>query len=559
MRRIIIVLLCLLMLCSAVSAAGGISDLQGSTAIAPNGTCRVTLTMQLSLDEVPENLVFPVPLNARDITLNAEPARVELGGNVRNVNLKGVVSTPGTHTFTIQYALPDGVVRDKSGKLWLDMELLSGFGYPISNMTLTIRFPGELEYRPSFLSTYHQEDVESVLDVTVDGSVIVCTLKRSLNDREKLTMRLRVTENQFPQPISKQWSMGVDDILMYLLLALAAIYWVVTMRFWPGKITPRGRAPEGVTAGEVGCCLTGCGGDLTMMVLSWAEMGYLRVQLDENGRVLLHKRMDMGNERSGYENSVFRAMFAKRKTMDTSGYAFAHLWERVSRKAPRRSLYRKGSGNPYIFRALVAGAGILGGFSMANAFADDTVWVVVLSVLLCALATVASWLIQKGPYVLLLRSRMGLLTAAACSAVWIMLGAFSGEIGVAVLLVCMQWLGGFAAAYGGRRSSPGSQVFRDILGLRQFLTSTNRKKLAAIQKSNPYFYYSLAPYAYALGVDKRFAAKMGKLRLPQCTFLVSGVDGHLTAAEWNRILREAVEAMDAGHNRQWREKLLIKK
>lgn len=547
------------MLTTAVSAAGSVSDLRGTTAVSSNGTSRVSLSLQVELDQPPDSFVFPVPANARDITLNGSPARAKLSGNVRNVDLSSLLSFSHTLTFTIQYSLPDQITRDSAGRLWLELELLSGFAYPISSMELTVTLPGEVEYRPTFTSTYHMEDVESVLNVVREGSSIRCTLERSLNDREKLTMRLQVPESQFPQPIVKRWSLSMDDIIMYLLLMLALVYWVVFLRFWPGKAVPRSRAPEGITAGELGCCLTGSGGDLTMMVLSWAEKGYLRLQLDENGRVLLHKRMEMGNERSNYENKYFRTLFAKRKTVDTSGYFYAQVWEAVSRKAPQRSLYQKGSGNPYIFRGILTAAGIMGGYSLAGAFGGDTVWQVLLTILLCALAAVASWLIQRGPYVLLLRDKGALFIALGCSAVWIALGALASEVWVAAFTVFTQWLGGFAAAYGGRRSGPGRQAFRDILGLRLFMTTTGSKKLGKIQKHNPGFYYSLAPYACALGVDRGFAARMGKHRLPECPYLVSGMDGHLTASEWNRILRETVASMDAGHRRIRLERVLRKR
>lgn len=559
MRRTLLLFLCCLMLVTTVYAAGGVSDLQGNTAVSSNGSCRVTLTVQMHLDEVPGELVFPLPARAYDITVNGGSARAPLVGNTRNVDLSSIITVSGSHSFTVQYALPDQITRDAANKLWLDLELLSGFAYPILKMNLSIAFPGDVEFRPTFTSTYHQEDVENLMNISLEGSTIRCTLNRSLNDREKLQMRIQVPETQFPQNIAKRWSLSTDDIIMYLLLLLAFIYWLFTMRYWWGSISPRSRAPEGISAGEVGCCLTGSGGDLTMMVLSWAEMGYLRIQLDENGRVLLHKRMDMGNERTGYENKYFRILFSKSRTVDTSGFAFTRLWETVSHKAPRRSLYRKGSGNPLLFRILVAAAGVMGGYSLARAFVEDTLWLVLLSILLCSLTAVASWLIQKGPYVFLLRDKQPLYIALGCSVAWLLLGVMAGEVGVAIFAVAMQWLGGFAAAYGGRRSSPGSQVMRDILGLRQFMTSADVQKLAKIQKQNPYYYYSLVPFAVALGVGNRFSARMGKQRLPECPYLISTMDGHLTAAEWNRILQEAVKAMDAGYKRSQAERFMLKK
>jgi hypothetical protein len=51
-----------------------------------------------------------------------------------------------------------------------------------------------------------------------------------------------------------------------------------------------------------------------------------------------------------------------------------------------------------------------------------------------------------------------------------------------------------------------------------------------------------APYALVLGVDKRFAEKFSKARLPACTWLVSRHNKR-TAPEWYPLLRQVYDAM----------------
>ena len=60
----------------------------------------------------------------------------------------------------------------------------------------------------------------------------------------------------------------------------------------------------------------------------------------------------------------------------------------------------------------------------------------------------------------------------------------------------------------------------------------------------------------ALGVDLAFARQMGGIKLPECTYLTTGMDGHLTAAQWNRLLREVVQKLDAGREQHMLKKLL---
>ena len=272
MRRIVIALIFCLLLTTAVSAAGSIPQLDNNTIVSENGTCEVTLNFQLHLEEVPESLYFPLPEGARDITLNGNSARTSLADGVRRVNLRGSVSVPGSYTFLLHYSLPDAVTMDEKEQLTLTIHLLAGFSYPVEKMNFTITLPGAPEKRPSFVSTYLQESIESAMTYKVDGPTISCSVDQGLKDHDWLTMRLSVSEEMFPQPIAKRWSMGNDDVAMYALAALALVYWLVALRSLPPRRVRRATPPEGITAGELGCRLTMAGVDLTMMAFSWAQL-----------------------------------------------------------------------------------------------------------------------------------------------------------------------------------------------------------------------------------------------------------------------------------------------
>jgi hypothetical protein len=128
----------------------------------------------------------------------------------------------------------------------------------------------------------------------------------------------------------------------------------------------------------------------------------------------------------------------------------------------------------------------------------------------------------------------------------------------ALLTVLFLWFMGFAQAYGGRRNDTGRLTMSEILGLRRHLATVSKEELQQILRKNPEYYYAMAPYALALGVDKAFARQMAGRKLPQCSYLVTTEDGHLTAKEWNQLLRSAASAMDASNQRSMLEKLLGK-
>lgn len=543
-RRFIIAILCCLLLTTTVSAAGSVEDLQSSTLISDSGSCEVTLTMTITLDTVPARLDFPLPKDARDITVNGGAAHTSISGSLRLVDLSDAVSAAGTHTVVIHYDLPDAV-REEKEQLVLTVELLSGFALPVERLRFTVTLPGKPEHKASFVSTYLQESVESVMDYKVSGSTISCELATSLRDHEALTMQLLVSEEMFPQSVTKQWQVGRDDLVMYSFAVLALIYWLIAMRCLPPQKARSTTEPEGFTAGELGTRLCGHGVDFTMMVISWARMGYLQIHMTDSGRVMLHKRMEMGNERSKFENNYFRSLFGRRAITDGTGFHYARLCRKAAMKHPGLGLcYRRSSGNPMIFRFLAAGVGFVGGICLATAFVNDTAWRVILSILLSVLGAFLAWQIQSAAGFLLLRQKRPLIFAAAASFLWLLLGGWAKAWPVAVFVVVTQWLAGFATAFGGRRTETGKRIMADILGLRRYLLTVSKEMLLQHLQNNPYYYYSVAPFALALGVDKTLAHRLGDTQLPGCPWLTTGMDGHLTAAEWNQLLRSTVNALD---------------
>lgn len=555
-RRVISLIAVLLLLALPASAFSGLTAAQNQTTVNSDGSCAVTLTVTLQLDAMPASLVFPVPLKATGITVNGSAVSGVFAGSVRNIDLSGFVSGPGTYSLVIRYNL-EGAVSGSGDDLTLTLELLSGFGYPVDTLSFSVTLPGTVEGKPAFSSTYYQDSIELMMDVTREGSTVSGTVKQRLQDHEKLTMTLPVTAEMFPQAEKAGWSIDTPDLIIFVLFAAAALYWLTKLRGLPGKRVRRTTPPDGITAGEIGCRLTGQGADLTMMVVSWAQMGYILIQPDDNGRVLLHKRMDMGNERDDFENRIFQKLFGKRSVVDGTGYHYAQVCRKASRTAHGyRSQLLPTSGNPLLFRLLAAAAGAVSGVVLAAAFANATGWQVVLGMILVPLGAAAAWLMQGAAASIHGRKKLPALLGLAAAALWLGLGFAAGEWQMLLFVTALELLTGPAALYGGRRNDHGKQTTAEILGLRHYLKTIPPEEMKRNLKIDPQYFYDLAPYALALGVDRQFARQLQKARLPQCPYLTTGMDGHLTAREWMQLLRTTVTALDAMQQRLPLDKLL---
>ena len=562
MRRIFAVFALILLLSTLIpstQAATGASGINSYTSVSSDGTCQVTVTVTFHLESAVGELYFPIPSNAREISVGGERAETRRSGDILQINLSrkygGMV---GDFAVTMSYHLPNAVAYDENGKLILTVPLLSGFAYPVEMLNFQITLPPGTEIvDPVFTSTYRNTAVQQSMVIAIDETKINGVLNQSTNDHESLFMMLEVSPDVFPQKQIIQWTLNIEDMAMTVLAILAVLYWLVFLRCLPPRRIRRATPPEGYTAGDMGSVLTMQGSDLTMMVLTWAQLGYILIHLDDNGRVILHKRMDMGNERSSYENRIFKALFGKRRSVDGTGYHYAQLCQKVSTGKPNISgLLRRGSGNPVIFRVLIALIGLFGGTSLASALAGESFLGILLMIIFAPLGALVSWVIQEAGTTLHLRFKGKKTTAAICSVVWLALGILSGEWNVALLVIAAQWAAGIAAAYGGRRTEVGRQVMSQTLGLRRYLKTVSRADLQRILRSNPDYYFNMAPYALALGVDQRFAKNMGGMRLGRCPYLTTLMDGHMTALEWNRLLQTAVNTLDERQSRIFLEHLL---
>jgi hypothetical protein len=357
----------------------------------------------------------------------------------------------------------------------------------------------------------------------------------------------------FPETAARARVVGLMDLAVLITLLLAVVYYLLALRpILPRKIL-RATGPDGLTAGHMGVWLTGGTMDLSLLVVAWAQMGYLRIEVEKSGRVLLHKRMEMGNERSAYENRVYKSLFGRRYTVDGTGDHYARMVRTVAKRGPQaREVYGAGSGNPYLFRGLCALAALLSGVSLGGGLAPGSVFLQILVALLIAVLAV---LIQSGASCLALRNKLPLWIALGCAGLWLLLGIFSGEWLMAVLMLLVQVLAGFAAAYGGKRTVLGQQALAQILGLRKYLCTASKEDLQRLLNTNPGYFYELAPYALALGVDRTFARRFGKVRMPECTYLMLPVNSQMTAGQWAAVLRTTVDTLDAKAKRLPLDKL----
>lgn len=162
------------------------------------------------------------------------------------------------------------------------------------------------------------------------------------------------------------------------------------------------------------------------------------------------------------------------------------------------------------------------------------------------LTTAASWQIQKGMFALRQPDKGDLFYSAVFAVAVLGTGiVIKGSLVYALIVIGWSALAGIMGAWGGKRTENGVRIHSDLAGLRRYMKKVTRPELNRILRSNPNYYYELIPFAYAMGVEGKFSKQFDSLRIPACTWLVTGMAPPRTPSEWIPLLREAVQAMDA--------------
>ena len=560
MRRIFSVLIvCILMagvLVLPASAESAASKVDLRISVTSEGDALVSMTATIRLETPRTGMAFPLPPNAKNISLNGMNVKTTQTPAATLVDISRISDNMvGEYSLLFDFTIPEAIKvvkventnKESEKKLQLTLPILNGFEYPVENLNFVITMPGNLLTEdPKFTSIYRQESIGSDLILQpISGSQIIGSSKTVLNDHEGITMTMFVREEMFPT-ISTYMREGNPELPYIIGFAvLAFLYWILFLRTLPLIRSRSSTAPEGITAGELGCRLVLSGGDLTMMVFSWAQLGYILIHMDENGRVMLHKRMDMGNERNQFENKIFRILFGNRRMVDATGMTYAKLCRKVQKIVPsERNMFKSYSGSVRLFRGIACVSQVLCGVCVALNMPVILPFQIILAIVLSVFGMISAWLIHDIAYRNHLRGKTSVYIGFVCILIWIALGLICGQVWIPLGCCVGQFLIGYFAAYGGRRSDLGRHDAAQVLGLRSYLKHLKGGDINRLMLNDPDYFFNMAPYALAMGIINPYSRSFGRRMLDQCPYIVSRVSGKRTAEEWAHLMADVADLMD---------------
>ena len=187
MRRVILVLICLLLLTVSVCAADDeVSSLSSEIVVDSDGTCTVTVTAELQLSSAPEEIVFPLSSDAREISATGGSYDKDTVDGVKCVVFEAANGFSGKQTFVCSYRLPCSVEETEAGQEFTLLLPEKGWTLPINNYYLHVTFLYDVSAQPSWDSAYYGDVADNYLHIQVAENTVTQVFQKGFKLGDKI-------------------------------------------------------------------------------------------------------------------------------------------------------------------------------------------------------------------------------------------------------------------------------------------------------------------------------------------------------------------------------------
>ena len=498
-------------------------DMATKCTVEKDGSCLIELSAVLDFNKSVSGFAIPISRQARDVHLSGADYKVSTNEKFTLLTLTGDHS--GKLDLHISYRLRETVTQQEESQLFRVTLLHPAWDCPIKSYRFTLQLPGEFDAYPTILSGYYGDLIDNYMTVTVEDGTVFAQLseRQYLADHEAMTVEMELPAGFFDLRFLAGKTVKVDRLLFFMLLALAVVYWFLLLR---GKlIVPRRQAmpPVGRCAGEIPYLLTGRKGDLALMVVQWASLGYLTIHRSRRGGVYLTRQIDMGSERQAYEITIFRTLFKRSEHCDVRSAEYLRARDIAASHTQaewKSRIFAARSGSAAVLRLLAAAAGLCLCLACLDMAVAPRSWRWFVIIPLSLLGGACCWQLQLAGGCLLRRHSLRTLLLCGASLIFLLILGGKGGMGKLMFLSILAQLAvGWAVRCGGRRTKEGTSLAAELLGFRRYLLSSSSKILRNNLKTDPQYFYQVLPFADALQVGRIFAGAFERTRIEPCDWL----------------------------------------
>ena len=434
----------------------------------------------------------------------------------------------GAKTYIIKYSYAignDGM--EQFDELYYNL-IGNSWDTTIDNFTFKIDMPKEFD--KSLLNftvgKYGSTDTSGIT-YEVAGKTIEGNYSKTLKPGEGVTVRLELPNQYFTpdEPETGLWMIFLFIAFTILSIILFFIFGKDNKVYQTVEVSP----PDDITSAEAGYIIDGHvdDRDIVSLIIYWADKGYLAIHSDKSDNFTLIKLKDADDSMRKYEKIMFNKLFKDRERVTSADlqYNFSETLFSVKMNIiheysdPSRRLYTN-SGNVvkaicYIFAGLCMG--IISGKAIGNYSVDITGGIIAGVIAFSTtifLAGLIGYFVDKSHSGSIAGIVISSLIYAFLLIVAAMICSFlSGFTAPAYLAAIAAVICGITGAYSKKRTDQSSRMLGKLLGLKRFITLTEKSRIEMMIQENPSLFYNILPYAYVLGVTDKWAKQFESIAL----------------------------------------------
>ncbi|MBQ9037243.1 MAG: DUF2207 domain-containing protein [Erysipelotrichaceae bacterium] len=385
---------------------------------------------------------------------------------------------------------------------------------------------------------------KDALSIVVTGKTISGSYNADLQPGDAITVQLSLDDDYFKFISNDKYGLSAMIISGIFTIIMATAFFLF------GKDDPliesvEFHAPSGMTSAEVGVIIDGVAndGDVASLILDWGRRGLINI-VDEEETLTLIKKADLEPTARSYERVMFDKLFSNGDEVDIESlsevfYTTIHRVEKMLDKyfdSNKRRLFTRRSVALQSAMTILSfiPIGVASFMLYYNYYYDlplSFIWVAIDAITIIAFSSIMvyldnnryvhKWYTKTLLYVLSLVLFtipviiLVFITVRTHTSIWFSFVCILFNIVVIVITRFMK-----------KRTDYGNQVLGQVIGLRNFIIVAEEDRLQELVDENPYYFYDILPFAYALGLTDVWNDHFKKLTIQPCEWYSSRLYGN---------------------------------
>mgnify|MGYP001168699996 CR=1 FL=1 len=454
----------------------------------------------------------------------------------------------GKHKYVISYDYRMSEDQsDNSDTLYLNL-IPFDWATSIKSADITVNMPKQFDASKLKVYCGSYGKNEKKADYSVKGNTIHIDSPGKLPQGYGITMRLVLPEDYFQGELNYDWTFWIMYGVAAAALILLVLFWFRFGRDPKHVQTVEFEPPEGITPAELGYIIDGVSDrqDLVSLIIYFAHKGYLTIEeADEKGRdFIIRKTRDLPEDSKTYEQTFFNGLFlcgeSGKVRISELGEEFYPSFA-AARQQLQDEFIKKKENRIFALSSIAARAAAYGVAAAAILVAGLLVCVfagsfryMILPAVITGL-TLVSYAISCSEYdkkyirkkttktATMLMSFI--LLAAAMVITFLFIYMNTANMLAPVLLIITEGLGLWATRYMRKRTRHGAEMLGKILGFREFIRVAETDRIKKMAESDPGYFYDILPYAYVLGLSKKWVKKFENIAVEPPSWYYSDYRG----------------------------------